>query len=99
MVALQIRKIRRGGAPREVNPMRNKTSATAEAVARWLLGEVSLEGPLDRHQTAEELEGMFGPNIFTVTDDVGRLVISRQVVTLLEDMAHGVGVAQVWRDG
>jgi hypothetical protein len=52
---------------KRVNFMRNETSVTTKDVARWLLGEVRLEGPLDRHQTAEELEDMFGPGVFTAT--------------------------------
>jgi hypothetical protein len=32
---------------KRMNFLRNKTSATAEDVARWLLGELTLEGPLD----------------------------------------------------
>jgi hypothetical protein len=78
---------------------RNQTAPTARDVADWLLTELSLEGPLGPRETAEELEDLFGPGVFTSTDDDGRLVISREVVALLEGMARQAGVTQLWRDG
>jgi hypothetical protein len=78
---------------------RNEVGATAAEVARWLVGEVQLEGPLDPLEVAEELEDLFGPNVFTRTDDGGRLAINRDVVALLEAMARAAGLTEVWLDG
>jgi hypothetical protein len=39
---------------------------TARDVADWLLTELLLEGALGPLETAEELEDLFGPGVFTV---------------------------------
>jgi hypothetical protein len=77
---------------------RNKVGTTAAEVARWLLTEVLLEGALGPRETAQELEDLFGPGVFTRTDD-GRPVINRDVVALLEGMAREASVPELWRDG
>jgi hypothetical protein len=78
---------------------RNEVGATAADVARWLLGEVRLEGPLDPSETAEELEDQYGPGVFTRADDEGQLVLDRDVVAQLEAMAREAGVTELWLDG
>jgi hypothetical protein len=47
---------------------------------------------------AEGLADLFGPGVFTSTDDDGRLVISREVMALLEGMARAAGLTELWRD-